>query len=431
MTKKYENVKEYHDPWYSLTANRLLMTLGVLRDEVNCDVCVIGAGFTGLSAALELADKGYTVTLLEKDTVGGLASGRNGGHIQRGFNQSPGWLIRQYGLDTAKFLCNVSLEGLALMLARMEEHEIKCDLKFGHLTAATKPKHEAELKQDINDWQQLGHKDIDWWDEKTVQDTVITGKYSGGLFDNKGGHLHPYNYALGIAQAFQRMGGKIYDQTTAVDIIPGEPNRVLTASGGTVHAKFVVIAGVTGMKGLGRLRKTSITATAHMIATEPLSDARRQQIMTRDIAVIDSRFIMDYYRFSSDNRLLFGGNCNYSDREYAGEDSRLRERMTDLFPVLKMTRIDHCWRGPLDLTMNRMPHMGQLTPHIYFVHGFGGQGVILTNILGKIMAEAVAGTAERFDVFARLRHKPFPGGDMMKRPLFVAAMTWFRLRDML
>ena len=431
MTKKYENVKEYHDPWYALTANRLLMTLGGLRDEVNCDVCVIGAGFTGLSAALELADKGYSVTLLEKDSIAGLASGRNGGHMQRGFSQSPGWLIQQYGLETAKFLCNVSLEGLALMLARMEDHEIKCDVKFGHLTAATKPKHEAELQRDIKDWQQLGHKDIDWWDEKTVQDTVMTGKYTGGLFDKKGGHLHPYNYALGIAQAFQRLGGKIYDQTAAVDIIPGEPNRVLTATGGTVHAKFVVIAGVTGMRGLARLRKTSMTATAHVIATEPLSDARRQQIMTRDIAVIDNRFIMDYYRFTSDNRLLFGGNCNYSDREYAGEDSRLRERMTDLFPVLKMTRIDHCWRGPLDLTMNRMPHLGQLTPHIYFAHGFGGQGVILTNILGKIMAEAVAGTAERFDVFARLRHKPFPGGDLMKRPLFVAAMTWFRLRDML
>lgn len=431
MTRKYENVKEYHDPWYALTANRLLMTLGALRDEVNCDVCVIGAGFTGLSAALELAEKGYSVILLEKDSVGGLASGRNGGHMQRGFSQSPGWLIRQYGLETAKFLSNVSLEGLGLLLARMENLDIKCDIKFGHLSAATKPAHEAELKQDIKDWQQLGHKDIEWWDQKTVQDTVLTSKYTGGLFDSKGGHLHPFNYALGIAQAFQKLGGKIYDHTAAVDIIPGTPNRVLTATGGVVNANFVVIAGVTGMKGLAPLRKVSMTATAHIIATEPLSDARRAQIMTRDLAVIDARFIMDYYRFSSDNRLLFGGNCNYSDREYAGEDTRLRQRMTELFPILNMTRIDHCWRGPLDLTMNRMPHLGRLTPHIYFAHGFGGQGVILTHILGKIMAEAVAGTAERFDVFAKIRHNPFPGGELLKRPLFVAAMTWYRLRDML
>lgn len=432
MPRKYENVKEYQDPWYALTANRLLVTLGGLQGEVNCDVCVIGAGFTGLSAALELSQKGYSVILLEKDSVSGLASGRNGGHIQRGFSQSPGWLIQQYGLETAKFLCNVSLEGLALLLHRIAEHDIKCDLKFGHLTAAIKPKHEAELKADIRDWQRLGHKDIDWWDEKTVQDTVLTGSYTGGLFDAKGGHFHPLNYALGIAQAFQRLGGKIYENTAATEIIPGaDVQRVLTATGGSVSAKFVVLAGVTGMKGLAPLRKASITATAHVIATEPLSDVRRQQIMTRDLAVIDARFIMDYYRFSSDNRLLFGGNCNYSDREYAGEDMRLRERMTTLFPLLKMTRIDHCWRGPLDLTMNRMPHLGRLSPHIYFAHGFGGQGVILTNILGKIMAEAVAGTAERFDVFAKMRHNTFPGGDMLRRPLFVAAMTWFRLRDLL
>ncbi|MDP2206547.1 MAG: FAD-binding oxidoreductase [Alphaproteobacteria bacterium] len=431
MPKKYENVKEYHDPWYALTANRLLVTLGALRDEVNCDVCVVGAGFTGLSAALELAQKGFNVILLEKDSVSGLASGRNGGHLQRGFSQSPGWLIRQYGLETAKFLCNVSLEGLGLMLMRMAEHDIKCDLKFGHLTAATKPRHETELKADIRDWQKLGHKDIDWWDEKTVQETILTGAYTGGLFDTKGGHFHPLNYALGLAQAFQKHGGRIYEQTAAVDIIPGETNRVTTASGGSVLAKFVVLAGVTGMKGLAPLRKTSMAVTAHMIATEPLSETRRQQIMTRDIAVADARFIMDYYRFSSDNRLLFGGNCNYSDREYASEDMRLRERMTTLFPLLRMTRIDHCWRGPLDLTMNRIPHLGRLTPQIYFAHGFGGQGAILTHILGKIMAEAVAGTAERFDVFAKMRHNPFPGGDLLKRPLFVAAMTWYRLRDML
>jgi gamma-glutamylputrescine oxidase len=431
MPKKYENVKEYHDPWYALTANRLLVTLGALQGEVNCDVCVVGAGFTGLSAALELSQRGFNVVILEKDSVSGLASGRNGGHLQRGFSQSPGWLIRQYGFETAKFLSNVSLEGLGLMLMRMAEHDIKCDLKFGHLTAATKARHEAELKADIRDWQKLGHKDIDWWDEKTVQESVLTGAYTGGLFDNKGGHFHPLNYALGLAQAFQKHGGRIYEQTAAVDIIPGEINRVTTASGGSVLAKFVVLAGVTGMKGLAPLRKASMQVTAHMIATEPLSDTRKQQIMTRDIAVADARFIMDYYRFSSDNRLLFGGNCNYSDREYAGEDMRLRERMTTLFPLLKMTRLDHCWRGPLDLTMNRIPHLGRLTPQIYFAHGFGGQGATLTHILGKIMAEAVAGTAERFDVFAKMRHNPFPGGDLLKRPLFVAAMTWYRLRDML
>lgn len=430
MPRKYENVKEYRDPWYALTANRLLVTLGGLREEVNCDVCVIGAGFTGLSAALELTQKGYSVILLEKDTVAGSASGRNGGHVQRGYSQSPGWLINHYGLETAKLLANVSLEGLGLMLERIATHDIKCDFKFGHLTAGMAPKHMQELAQDIKDWEKLGQKDMVLWDEKEVQETIHTTDYIGGLYDPKGGHFHPLNYALGIAHALQKAGGRIYDNTPALDIIPGERAKVTTSSG-AVLAKHVIIAGATGMKGMAPLRKTSIQVTAHMIATEPLGEDRARQIMTKDIAVADARFIMNYYRFSDDYRLLFGGNCNYSDREYDGEDRRLRERMTDLFPTLKMTRIDHCWRGPLDLTMNRMPHMGKLAPNIYYAHGFGGQGVILTNILGKVLAEAVAGTAERFDVFEKIRHNPFPGGDSLKRPLFLLAMTWYRLRDML
>ena len=428
MPRKYENVKEYRDPWYALTANRLLVTLGGLQEEVNCDVCVIGAGFTGVSAALELAQKGFKTILLEKGTVASNASGRNGGHIQRGFSQSPGWMIDKYGIDTARFMCNVSLEGLALMLDRIAKHDIQCDLKFGHLTASMAKKHSAELQQDIKDWQRLGHKDLEWWDEKQAQETILAPDYIGGLFDTKGGHFHPLNYALGVAHAFQKAGGMIYENTPAIDIIPGATNKVLTSSG-AVNAKFVIIAGATGMKGMPQIRRASLQVTAHMIATEPLGEKRARQIMTRDIAVADARFIMNYYRFSDDYRLLFGGNCNYSDHEYDGEDRRLRERMTELFPILKMTRIDHCWRGPLDLTMNRMPHLGRITPQIYFAHGFGGQGVVLTNILGKVLAEAVSGTAERFDVFEKIRHNPFPGGDMLRRPLFLLAMTWYRLRD--
>lgn len=428
MPRKYENVKEYRDPWYALTANRLLVTLGGLHEEVNCDVCVIGGGFTGLSAALELAQKGMKVALLEKGNVAGSASGRNGGHIQRGFSQSPGWMIDKYGLETARMMCNISLEGLSLMLQRIATHDIQCDLKFGHLTASMAPKHSAELQADIKDWQRLGQQDMDWWDDKQAQETIFTTDYIGGLYDPKGGHFHPVNYALGLAQAFQKAGGLIYDQTPAMDIIPGAVNKVITPSG-AVKAKFVILAGATGMKGTPQIRKASLQVTAHMIATEPLGEKRARQIMARDIAVADARFIMNYYRFSDDYRLLFGGNCNYSDREYEGEDRRLHDRMTELFPSLKMTRIDHCWSGPLDLTMNRMPHMGRITPQIYFAHGFGGQGVVLTNILGKVLAEAVSGTAERFDVFAKIRHNPFPGGDALRRPLFLLAMTWYRLRD--
>ena len=168
-----------------------------------------------------------------------------------------------------------------------------------------------------------------------------------------------------------------------------------------------------------------------MIATEPLGDKRAASLMSRDIAVSDARFIMDYYRLTSDQRLLFGGNCNYSDMEYPGEDKRLRERMVKLFPQLHMVGIHHCWHGPLEFTINRLPDLGRLSPHVYYAHGFGGQGVVATNILGCVLAEAVAGHAQRFDVFAKIKHAAFPGGNALKRPLFVLGMKWYQLRDLL
>lgn len=430
MPGKTEHADNYSIPWYVLSANRLVATLGSLKGEVNCDICVIGAGFTGLSAALELASKGFSVVILEIGPIAAGASGRNGGQLLRGLAQSPDWLIDKYGLADAKFMCNVTLEGLALILSRISNHDIKCDLKFGHLTAAFTDKHVAGLKAEIRSWQKLGHDDLQFLDKKATQDIVKAKPYVAGMFDSKGAHFHPGNYALGLAQTAQRYGARIFDETEALEVIPGQTPRVITA-GGAVTAKFVILGGAIRLKGAEQIARRSITATAHMIATEPLGTRRARNIMSRDVAVSDGRFIMDYYRFSDDYRLLFGGNCNYSDAEYPGEDQRLRQRMVALFPALQSVRIDHCWRGPLEFTINRMPDIGRLSPQIYYAHGFGGQGVIASNIVGKILAEAVRGQAQRFDVFAKIKHAPFPGGQLFKRPAFVLGMTWYKLRDML
>lgn len=430
MRKNYETIKGYTNSWYSMTPNRLLVTLGPLKGEVNSDVCVVGAGFTGLSAALELAQKGYAVTLIDAGTVAGGASGRNGGHLQRGFAQSPSWAISRYGIDAARMLGNISLEGLALILERITKHDIKCDLKFGHVTCAIKEKHVPELKTEIKAWEKIGHTDLRLLDKNELQEFVKSPKYIGGMYDPKGGHFHPLNYALGLAVACQKAGVKIYDETKATQIITSPSPRVVTTAG-AVNAKFVLLAGAYGMKGAESIGTRSITAMAHMIATEPLGEKRARDILPKDVAAIDANFIMNYYRLSSDYRLLFGGNCNYSGKDFSNEDDELRARMIDTFPSLKMTRIDHCWHGPLDLTVNRMPHLGRLSPQVFFAHGFGGHGVIATNILGKIMADAVAGTAERFDVFTKIRHTPFLGGNLLRRPLFVMGMTWYKLRDLL
>lgn len=416
--------------WYSVTPNRLLATLGVLRGEINCDICVIGGGFTGISAALELSRKGYSVILLESNGIASSASGKNAGQLIRGYNNSPSSLVSKYGLDTAKMMCNLTLEGLALIVERIAKHEIKCDLDFGHLTAALNSGQADSLKHEIDEWAKIGHTDLKFLNERETKELVRGKGYVGGMFDPKGAQIHPLNYALGLAQAAQSAGCKIYDETPVLALQHGTPAKVITEHG-TVNAKYVVLGGHVHAKGIEKLNRKVIAVTAHMIATEPLDKELAHKLMPGKLAVSDASFIMNYFRLSNDNRLLFGGNCNYSGLDYPGQSRELRQRMLGVFPELEKARIDHCWGGPLDITLNRMPNFGRLTHNVFYAHGYCGHGIILSNMAGKLMAEAISGTAERFDVFSRVKHAPFIGGDLLKRPLFVLGMMWYRLRDML
>lgn len=431
MRKNYENDKSFKSSWYALSTNRLLLTLGALKGEVNSDVCVVGAGFTGLSAALELAQQGFSVTLLEATTIGGGASGKNGGQLHRGLAQSPQWLTDRYGADNARMIGNMSLKGTALILERINKYDIKCDLTFGLLVTALTERHQQELRDEAGQWRRIGHDDLTYFDKDETQAHINCDKYIGALYDPKGGHFHPLNYALGLAAAGQKLGVKIYDETPVLSVKMEEgKNTVLTAQG-KVAAKFVVIAGDINLPEMKAPLRRSITAQAHMIATEPLGEERARKMIPSNAAIADANFITNYFRFSADWRLLFGGNCNYNGRDNGNEANVLRARMLGIFPKLNTTRIDHCWHGPLDLTANRLPDIGRLSPTVYYAHGFGGHGVVATNLAGKVLAEAITGTATRFDVFQKIHHIPFAGGDLLKRPLFQLGMWWYQLRDML
>lgn len=430
MPKNYENLKEYKDSWYSLTPNRLIVTLGVLKEEVNCDVCIVGAGFTGLSAAIELAEKGLSVVVLESQTVGGGASGRNSGYICRGLGQTPGYMIERFGLAEARFMAHLSLEGLGLMLERINSHKIDCDLKFGHLTAGLRPRHVGQLQQTLRDWGKLGHEDLDYIDKRGMDKMVGSDRYSSGLFDPKGAHFHPLNYALGLAHATQRQGVKIYDTTNVFEIVPGNSPTIITAQG-TVRAKFVILTGVSGIKGTESMGHKTLAASAYMLSSEPISETRARNMLPKNIVVSHIGDFPHYYSLSTDNRLLFGGNINHRNSNFAAADAALRARMLQVFPGMKMTLTQHCWSVPLSLTRNRLPHLGRMGGNIYFAHGFGASGVIATNIIGKILGEAVSGQAGRFDVFARLRHASFPGGTLLQHPLFALGRAWYNLREMI
>ena len=430
----YDNKKDFRKSWYEISTPIRAQTSSALTHDTTADACIIGGGFTGLSVALELARRNYRVIVLEAGHgMAADASGKNGGHIQRGLAQPPATLIAKFGTDMARTLCEMSLEGIDIIHNRVQEFSINCDLQTGQLIAAMTPRHMQELHDEHASWRSLGLENgIGMLDQRGCENYVRGHGYIGGLFDSRSGHFHPYAYAQGIAQAAQTNGAVLHDHSRVVNIeTAGAKPVVITDSGARVTATYVLVAGAIDIAPMRSPLRRSISATAHMIATAPLSQEQASYLMPGKAAIADANFIMNYYRLSQDNRLLFGGNCNYSGRDLGLEHIELKKRLTKVFPALADIGIDHCWHGPLDLTVNRLPAVGRLTPTVFYAHGFGGHGVAATNLMGKLMAETIMGTAERFDIFERIHHIPFVGGTFTKRPLFMLGMLWYQLRDML
>jgi gamma-glutamylputrescine oxidase len=409
--------------WYTLSANRLLMTHNQLRDDVSCDVCIVGGGFTGLSAAVELKQRGLSVVLLEKKDITSYV-GQGGGVLLRGFGLGPAQMVERFGSDDAKTMRNASLEGLALVLERIAKMDIKCDLKFGHLTLALKTEHMRELGAVRAQWDKIGHGDLRLLSKKEARD-VAGDRGIGGLLDPKGAHLHLLNYALGLAQGAMRMGCKLHDRTPVTSVTASEEPVVRTQNG-SVRAKFVILAGAVKAKGAGEIWGAAVPATSYMLATEPLREDLARRLLPGGVAVTEAWHAPDHYRLTEDNRLLFGGNR--PGKAKTGVEPRLRTRMISVFPELRMSRIEHVWHTPLDMTLNRLPHAGKISPNVFYAHGFGnhGHGITLATAMGKILAEAIAGQTARFDAFARIRHASW---GPFNKPLSTIYGMWDELQD--
>ena len=420
--------------WYAATAHPH-PSHPPLRGALTCDVCIVGGGFTGLSAALDLAEGGYTVALLEAHRVGWGASGRNGGQIVTGFNRSTGEMARRVGREDSRRLWDMALEATALLGQRVDRHGIACDLSWGYVLGALKRRHIRDLEDTLAEWSDLGYDAGRLLDSQAVREAVACPRYIGGLYDAGSGQLHPLNYALGLADAALAAGVRVFEQSAAVEVIDGPSLRVRTA-GGEVDAGFLILAGNAYLPSLslavGRVvRSRVMPVSTYMIATAPLGADRARALIPSGAAVADLNFVLNYYRLSADHRLLFGGGVSYSRVPPPGIGRSLRRTMLRFFPQLADTGIDYAWGGDVAITRNRIPHFGWLGPRILFAQGFSGHGVALTGLAGRLMAEAVAGTAERFDVFARYPHQTFAGGRVFRLPALVLAMAWLRLRDLL
>jgi gamma-glutamylputrescine oxidase len=416
--------------YYAASANPFAR-LPTLSGTVPADVCVIGGGYTGLSAALHLAERGYQVVLLEQARIGWGASGRNGGQINLGWRKGPEELLASFGEARARMLFDMSEEARQLIKDRVVKHGISCDLKPGTLHVASKPRDRHWMESEVACLENVyRYRGTRFLDKQQTRSELGSDIFHAGVADSGGGHLHPLNYAQGLAAAAIDAGAKLHEQSEVIKIEKGAVNRVIT-TGGEVHAKYVVLGCNAYLGDLEpRIAGKIMPIANFIVGTEPLSDNEAKEAITHDVSVCDTKFVVSYWRLSADKRILFGGGERYNTNPPADIGAFVQPYLARVYPQFAHKRVAYGWGGMLAITASRLPHFGRFG-NIFFAHGYSGQGVAITGLAGKLIAEAVAGSAERFDVLAAIRHQTFPGGTLLRHPLLVAAMLWYALRDRL
>ncbi|WP_152640484.1 FAD-binding oxidoreductase [Xanthomonas sp. MUS 060] len=426
--------------WY-LDSATPLPAQPALRGQVRADVCILGAGYTGLSAALTLAEAGYRVAVMEAQRIGWGASGRNGGQAIVGYGCEQHTLETLLGQDDARLLFDFSRDGMRLLRGRIQRHAIACDWRDGHAHVAITPRHERTLRAGILAMAQRYDYPLQWWDRGQLQAQLGSARYRGAMYDAASGHLHPLEYARGLARAALAAGVRIYEQSPVTTLIRGA-RPILRSAHGELQGDFAILAGNAWLQGIAPELETRIMPVGTYIgASAPLgaelaheligNDMAVAELIGNDMAVADVNLALDYFRLSRDHRLLFGGGASYSALPPPGLRGFITQRMRKVFPQLNTVELDDVWGGYVDITRNRAPHWGRLTPNVYFAQGFCGHGVATTGLAGEAIALAIAGQSQRLDVFVRIPHRPFPGGRLLRAPLLAAAMSWYKLRDAL
>ena len=421
--------KAHVDSWYAATAN-LKLDLPPLEGATSTDVCVIGAGYTGLSAAIHLRQAGYNVTVLEANKVAWGASGRNGGHVGTGQRAGQEELEKLVGLDHARALWQLSLEAVDTVCKLIEEHSIDCELKRGNLHVASKAGDIASMPAEVEHLQKVyNYQQLRYVDATELKSMTSGQGFGGGLLDTGSRHLHPLNYALGLARVAIELGATIHEGSRVLSYSEGSQVTVRTDRG-EVQAKFLVLACNGYLEKLEpRTAGRIMPINNYMLATEPLGEDLARRLIRDDTSMSDSRFVINYWKLSADNRLLVGGGESYSRRFPADIKGCVRQYALQIYPELADPRIDYGWGGTLAITHRRMPDFGLLSPTTFSAHGYTGHGVPIATLAGKLLAEVIGGTAERFDVMASVPAMEFPGGTLLRWPGLVAGMLFYSLRD--
>ncbi len=421
---------EHTESYYAATANEQKQ-YPLLEGEHQTDVVVVGGGFTGVNTALELAERGYSVTLLEANRLSWGATGRNGGQIIGGIGHSLEQFEKTIGREGGRAIYDMGVECCDIIRQRVERYQIDCDLTWGYCDVALKPRHMREFEAEQSYQQRMGYPhSLEMLDRDQLQSEVRSERYLGGMLNRTGnGHCHVLNLCLGEAKAAANLGVKIYEQSRVTRVIEGESPAVHTDKG-VVKATHVVLCGNAYLDQLvPKLARKVLPSNSSVITTEPLTKQQAEALMPGNRAVCDPRTALDYYRLTADRRLLFGGLSNYTGREPTNLKGVMREKMLKVFPQLEGVRIDYGWSGQMGIGMNRMPQLGRLKGNVYYIQAYAGHGVAPTHMMGRITAQMIAGQAERFDIFGKIKHWSFPGGRWLRTPSFALGMMYYKLLD--
>ena len=421
-----------YPPSYYAASRNIIRQSAVLEGEVNTDICVVGAVYSGLSAAISLAEHGFKVVVIEAAEVGWGASGRNGGQVVNGLNASLGTIQRRYGEKTANFVGSLLQEGAGIIYDRVARYGINCDLKRGNIYAAYTQKHMEELEAKKALWARHGMNDHELLDRNQIRAHIGSDVYAGGMIDHSGGHMHPLNLCLGEAAALESLGGVIYERSPVTKVEQDAAGATVHTAEGRVKANTAIICGNAYLGNVvPELTARVMPVSTQMMATEPLGEERARALLPTDMCVEDVRYILDYFRLSADHRLIFGGGVVYGGTDPADVVAKLRPNMDKVFPQLKDVKIEFAWSGNFALSFSRVPQMGRLGKNIYFAHGYSGHGVTGSHLFGRILGEAVRGDVSRFDTFASLPWIPFPGGRMFRAQYSTLGSWWYALKDRL
>ena len=427
--------KEHALSYYAASAKGMKQR-PALASDLEADVCVVGAGFTGINTAIELAQRGLSVVLLEARRIGWGASGRNGGQLIRGIGHDVSGFAKHIGTEGVQYLEFAGTESVQVVANRIREHGIDCDLRWGFCELANTPAHFAGLKAEHAELLESGYAhETRLIEPGQIREHVVnSGVYAGGLVDMGSGHLHPLNLALGEAQVAESLGVQIFEQSPVLELIHGSTVQV-RCGGGTVRAGTLVLACNAHLEELEpKLSGKVLPAGSYIIATEPLSEDAARQLIPHNVALCDQKVGLDYYRLSADRRLLFGGACHYSGRDPADIAAYMRPQMLKVFPQLASARIDFQWGGRIGISANRFPQVGRLSqhPNVFYAQGYSGHGLNVTHWCARLLGEAIhAGHSKGFDVFSAVPHMTFPGGRALRSPLLALGMLWYRMREML